>query len=71
MEAGRQGPGFISRHARGAEPRRDLATRDRRVMGRDCNGPVTNALGWVFFAIICIAALAAPILLAVTGMGSY
>lgn len=48
-----------------------LATRDRKLMGRHRNGPVTNALGWLFFVAICIAAVTAPVLLLVTGMGNY
>jgi manganese transport protein len=48
-----------------------LAARDPALMGKDRNGPVANALGWAFFIIICMAALAAPILLVTTGMGSY
>jgi manganese transport protein len=47
------------------------AAGDRTLMGRDANGPIATALGWTFFVIICIAALAAPILLVMTGLGSY
>jgi manganese transport protein len=48
-----------------------LAARDTSLMGKDRNGPVMNVLGWLFFGLICIAAIAAPILLVITGMGSY
>jgi manganese transport protein len=48
-----------------------LAASDPELMGKDRNGPVANVLGWLFFVIICVAALAAPILLIATGMGSY
>jgi manganese transport protein len=48
-----------------------LAARDERLMGKDVNGPVANVLGWAFLAIICVVAVAAPILLVATGMGAY
>jgi manganese transport protein len=48
-----------------------LAARDPHLMGKDVNGPVANALGWAFLAIICVVAVAAPILLVATGMGAY
>jgi Mn2+/Fe2+ NRAMP family transporter len=48
-----------------------LAARDPALMGAHRNGRVTSALGWAFFVIICIAAITAPVLLVVTGMGSY
>jgi Mn2+/Fe2+ NRAMP family transporter len=48
-----------------------LEARDASTMGKDRNGPLSNTLGWIFFVIICIAAVAAPILLVATGMGSY
>jgi len=48
-----------------------LAARDKRLMGKDVNGPVSDALGWIYFVLICIAAVAAPVLLVMTGMGSY
>jgi manganese transport protein len=48
-----------------------LAARDRKLMRDHANGPITNALGLIFLAIICAAAIAAPILLVATGMGSY
>ena len=48
-----------------------LTARDATIMGKHKNGPVANALGWVFFVIITVTAIAAPILLVATGMGSY
>jgi manganese transport protein len=48
-----------------------LAAGDRKLMGRDVNGPLAKGLGWLFFVILCIAAVAAPILLVATGLGSY
>jgi manganese transport protein len=48
-----------------------LTARDPVIMGKHRNGPVANALGWVFFVIITLTAIAAPILLVATGMGSY
>jgi len=48
-----------------------LTARDPVIMGKHRNGPVANALGWVFFVIITATAIAAPFLLVATGMGSY
>jgi manganese transport protein len=48
-----------------------LTARDKMMMGKYKNGPITNALGWIFFAIICVSSLAAPFLLVATGMGKY
>jgi Mn2+/Fe2+ NRAMP family transporter len=48
-----------------------LAAGDVSLMGKDRNGPVANTLGWIFFVLICITALAAPVLLVATGMGRY
>jgi manganese transport protein len=48
-----------------------LAAGDRATMGRDVNGPLARVLGWSFFAVICAAAVAAPVLLVWTGMGKY
>jgi manganese transport protein len=39
-----------------------LVARNRRVMGDHVNGPLANALGWAYFGLICILAVAAPIL---------
>jgi hypothetical protein len=35
------------------------------------NGPLARTLGWLFFVVICLAAIGAPVLLVLTGMGSY
>jgi manganese transport protein len=35
------------------------AAGDRVIMGQHVNGPVSNSLGWAFFIILCVAALAA------------
>jgi manganese transport protein len=46
-----------------------LASNDRDLMGRHANGPVMRVLGWVYFALVCVLAVAAPILLVVTNGG--
>jgi Mn2+/Fe2+ NRAMP family transporter len=48
-----------------------LAAGDRATMGDDVNGPLARVLGWGYFVVICIAAVGAPILLVLTGMGRY
>lgn len=48
-----------------------LTARDTLLMGKHRNGPVANILGWLFFGLIVLASIAAPILLVATGMGSY
>lgn len=48
-----------------------LAARDPGLMGDAVNSRVTDVVGWIFFGLICLAALAAPVLLVATGMGSY
>jgi manganese transport protein len=47
-----------------------LAARDRTVMGDHTNGPVANALGWGYFGLICVLAVAAPVLFIATNGGS-
>jgi manganese transport protein len=42
---------------------------DRRTMGRHVNGPVSRVLGWGYFCIICVLAVAAPILFVATNGG--
>jgi manganese transport protein len=42
---------------------------DRRVMGRYVNGPISTILGWGYFGLICVLAVAAPILFVVTNGG--
>ena len=44
-------------------------SRDRDVMGVHANGPVAGALGWFYFVLICIAAVAAIPLLVLTHGG--
>jgi manganese transport protein len=46
-----------------------LVARNRRVMGDHVNGPLANALGWAYFGLICILAVAAPILFIATNGG--
>lgn len=43
---------------------------DREIMGKHANGPVRQAIGWAYFALICVVALAAIPLMVVTRMGS-
>jgi manganese transport protein len=43
---------------------------DRSFMGKHANGPITRTLGWAYFALIVVLALAAiPLLLATNGGG--
>jgi Mn2+/Fe2+ NRAMP family transporter len=42
---------------------------DRRVMGDHVNGLVSRVLGWGYFGLICVLAVAAPILFVVTNGG--
>jgi len=44
-------------------------SRDREVMGAYANGPLASALGWFYFFLICIAAVAAIPLLVLTHGG--
>jgi hypothetical protein len=39
------------------------------VMGRHVNGPLARTLGWGYFALICVLAVAAPILFIATNGG--
>jgi manganese transport protein len=43
---------------------------DREVMGRHVNGPLSRVLGWAYFGLICLLALAAPVLFVWTNGGS-
>jgi Mn2+/Fe2+ NRAMP family transporter len=47
-----------------------MAARDRDTMGDHTNGRLANTLGWGYFALICLLAVTAPILLVVTNGGS-
>jgi Mn2+/Fe2+ NRAMP family transporter len=41
---------------------------DGRVMGEHANGPIANALGWIYLVLVSFAALAAiPLLIATHG----
>jgi manganese transport protein len=46
-----------------------LVGNDPAVMGKHVNGPIARALGWTYFAIICLLALAAPALFVATNGG--
>jgi Mn2+/Fe2+ NRAMP family transporter len=46
------------------------AARDPELMGEHVNGRLADALGWLYFGVICIVSVAAPILLFVTNAGS-
>jgi manganese transport protein len=47
-----------------------LVGNDRAVMGEHVNGPVTRLLGWLYFGLICVLAVAAPVLFLATNGGS-
>ena len=42
---------------------------DRSVMGDHVNGPVARVLGWAYFVLICVLAVAAPVLFVATNGG--
>jgi manganese transport protein len=42
---------------------------DRSVMGDNANGPLARTLGWLYFVILCVLAVAAPILFIATNGG--
>ena len=46
-----------------------LVGNDRDVMKEHVNGPVARVLGWGYFALICVLAVAAPVLFVVTNGG--
>jgi Mn2+/Fe2+ NRAMP family transporter len=46
-----------------------LAGNDRELMGTEVNGPVARVLGWSYFVLICVLAVAAPVLFIVTNGG--
>jgi manganese transport protein len=46
-----------------------LVGNDRGVMGEHANGPVTRVLGWAYFGLICVLAVAAPVLFIWTNGG--
>jgi len=47
-----------------------LVGNDRNVMGEYVNGPLARVLGWFYFALICVLAIAAPVLFLWTNGGS-
>jgi manganese transport protein len=46
-----------------------LVGNDRAVMGKYTNGPITRVLGWGYFGLICLLAIAAPVLFVWTNGG--
>jgi Mn2+/Fe2+ NRAMP family transporter len=46
-----------------------LTGNDRSVMGKHVNGPISRVLGWAYFGLICVLAVAAPILFVATNGG--
>jgi manganese transport protein len=46
-----------------------LVGNDRGVMGEHVNGPVSRVLGWGYFGLICLLAVAAPVLFVWTNGG--
>jgi Mn2+/Fe2+ NRAMP family transporter len=47
-----------------------LVGNDRSVMGKYVNGPLARVLGWFYFGLICVLAVAAPVLFVATNGGS-
>jgi manganese transport protein len=45
------------------------AAGDRELMGEYASGPLGRTLGWIYFVIVCVIAVAAPVLLVVTSGG--
>ena len=46
-----------------------LVGNDRQTMGRHANGPIARTLGWLYFGILCLLAVAAPVLFIATNGG--
>jgi Mn2+/Fe2+ NRAMP family transporter len=46
-----------------------LVGNDRDVMGKHVNGPITRVVGWAYFGLICLLAIAAPVLFMWTNGG--
>jgi manganese transport protein len=46
-----------------------LVGNDRAIMGEQVNGPVTRVLGWLYFGLLCVLAVAAPVLFIATNGG--
>jgi Mn2+/Fe2+ NRAMP family transporter len=53
-----------------AAAKTDAVGNDRSVMGAHVNGPLARVLGWFYFCVICLLAVAAPILFVATNGGS-
>jgi manganese transport protein len=47
-----------------------LVGNDRATMGEYVNGPIARVLGWLYFGLICVLAVAAPVLFIATNGGS-
>jgi manganese transport protein len=47
-----------------------LVGNDRQVMGTHVNGPIARTLGWIYFGLICLLAIAAPVLFVATNGSS-
>jgi len=45
------------------------AAGDRELMGEAVNGPIARTLGWLYFGLICVLTVAAPVLLVATDAG--
>jgi manganese transport protein len=46
-----------------------LVGNDRSVMGEQVNGPIARTLGWLYFGLLCVLAVAAPVLFIATNGG--
>lgn len=42
-----------------------------QLMGRHVSGILARPLAWVYFAVICVVAVAGPVLMVVTHMGEF
>jgi len=47
-----------------------LVGNDRATMGDHVNGPVARVVGWLYFGLLCVLAIAAPVLFVATNGGS-
>jgi Mn2+/Fe2+ NRAMP family transporter len=46
-----------------------LTANNQSLMGDHRNGPLARGLGWIYFGVVCVVAVAAPVLLFVTNGG--
>jgi Mn2+/Fe2+ NRAMP family transporter len=46
-----------------------LTGNSRELMGKHVNGPLTRVLGWLYLVVVCVIAVAAPVLLVITNGG--